>query len=204
MKSNSFLPVFSYIFHPIFITLYGTLYFFLVAPHTAPERLQYLILIQVSILTLLMPLALYFLFISLGIVTSFTEASIKERKIPVLIQSFLFFALLYIMRENNTIPELFYFYTGGFFSAVLAFIAILLKYKASLHMIGITSLACFVYAVAVYHQLPYLNMVAFAIVCMGLVASSRLYMKSHTMPELFVGFLIGLLPQYFIWKDLVL
>ena len=60
------LPLFSYIYHPIFISIYGTLFYFLVSPsyEYIPLNKVYLILIQVAILTLLLPLSLYFLFVS--------------------------------------------------------------------------------------------------------------------------------------------
>ncbi len=75
----------------------------------------------------------------------------------------------------------------------------LLRFKASLHMIGITALTAFTYGLSVYYKLPFVNLFAFCIVCMGLVASSRLYMKAHTYTELIVGLLIGLLPQVVIY-----
>lgn len=195
MKLKKYLPIFSYIFHPIFISLYGTLFYFLFIPHYASENFIYLSLIQVSILTLFLPLALYFLLVSLGHISSFTEASIKERKIPIFIQAVLLFSLIYLNKFKLT-PDLFYFFLGGFISAVLAFISVLMKYKSSLHMIGISSLATFIYVMNVQHELPFINIVAFSVVCVGLVASSRLYMKSHTSNELIVGFLIGFIPQY--------
>lgn len=198
MKIKQFLPVFSYIFHPIFISLYGTLFYFLMVPHYGTENMIYLTLIQVSILTLFLPLALYFLLVSLGHISSFTEASIKERKFPVFIQAILLFSLIYLNKFQFS-SDLFYFFIGGFISAVLAFISILLKYKSSLHMIGITSLATFVYVMSLQYELPFINIVAFSFVCVGLVASSRLYMKSHSVNELIVGSAIGFISQFSIY-----
>lgn len=199
MKIRQFLPFFSYLFHPLFITLYGTLFYFLVIPEVMPINWQYLTLIQVTILTVLLPLVIYFLLISLGKIASFTEASISERQLPVFIQILLFSGLLYFKKYDGAV-ELFFFFLGGLLSAVLAFIAIVLKYKASLHMIGISSLVAFVYFILYQYQLPLINTMAFSIVCLGLVASSRLYMKSHTNGELIVGTLIGFFSQYVVWK----
>ena len=195
------LPVFSYIYHPIFISIYGTLFYFLVSPsyEFIPLNRVYLILIQVAILTLLLPLSLYFLFVSLGIISSFTEASIKERRVPITIQAFLLFFLLKFSVSLEELPELYYFFLGGFLSSVMALICVLMKFKASLHMIGISSLATFIFGLATLFELPLANSVALSIVCVGLVASSRLYMKSHTNIELLVGLLIGLFSQVSLW-----
>lgn len=159
---------------------------------------MYLTLIQVSILTLFLPLVLYFLLVSLGQISSFTEASIKERKIPIFIQAVLLFALIYLNKFQVT-PDLFYFFLGGFISTILAFISVIMKYKSSLHMIGISSLVTFIYFMNVQYELPFVNMVAFSFVCVGLVASSRLYMKSHTSNELIVGSIIGFVSQYLVY-----
>ena len=195
------LPVFSYIYHPIFISIYGTLFYFLVSPsyEFIPLNRVYLILIQVTILTLLLPLSLYFLFVSLGIISSFTEASIKERRVPITIQAFLLFFLLKFSVSFEELPELYYFFLGGFLSSVMALICVLMKFKASLHMIGISSLATFIFGLATLFELPLVNSVALSIVCVGLVASSRLYMKSHTNIELLVGLLIGIFSQVVLW-----
>ena len=53
-------------------------------------------------------------------------------------------------------------------------------------MIGISALTCFIFGLSMYYQMPFINLVAFCIVSIGLVASSRLYMKAHTYPELIV------------------
>ncbi len=195
------LPIFSYIYHPIFISIYGTLFYFLVSPSYdyIPISKVYLILIQVTILTLLLPLSLYFLFVSLGIISSFTEASLKERKIPITIQVLLLFFLLKLNISLEELPELYYFFLGGFISSLLALFSVLIKFKVSLHMIGISSLSAYIFSLATIYEIPLVNSVALSIICVGLVASSRLYMKSHTEIELLVGLLIGIFSQVSLW-----
>lgn len=199
MKLAKALPAFSYIFHPIFVSLYGTLFYFLIAQNFTSELPFYLTLIQVSILTIFLPLALFFLLLSVGVIKSFTEATIKERQLPVAIHALLLFVLLKFSVSLDYIPELYYYFLGGLISALLALIAILMKHKASLHMIGISALTTFIYFLSMYHHLPFINTLAFAIVCMGLVATSRLYMKSHTPTELITGSIIGMFPQIILW-----
>ena len=195
------LPIFSYIFHPIFISIYGALFYFLILPNTQYllKNQIYLILFQVVILTLLLPLSLYFLMVSLGYISSFTEATIKERRLPITIQAVLLFFLIRFNQSLTNLPELYYFFLAGFFSSVIAFLCVLVKFKASLHMIGISSLATFIYGLMLFYNLSIINSVAFSIICIGFVATSRLYMKSHTNFELFIGLLIGLIPQISLW-----
>ena len=200
MDLKKILPVFSYIFHPIFVSIYGALFYFLVTRSFFYDSQIYVTLIQVVILTLLLPLSIYFLFRSLGVVSSFTEATLKERQMPIAVQAILLLVLLKFSISKEITTELFYFFLGGLISSILVLASVILKFKASLHMIGISALTAFVYGLSSYYQLPFLNLFAFCIVCMGLVASSRLYMKAHTYPELLVGIIIGLTPQLFLYR----
>lgn len=200
MDLKKILPVFSYIFHPIFVSLYGTLFYFLIANSFFYNSQIIVTLVQVTILTLLLPLSMYFLFRSLGVVTSFTEASISERKMPIVVQAILLFVLIKFSVSRDTVAELYFFFLGGFLSSVIVLASVILKFKASLHMIGISALTCFIFGLSMYYQLQFVNLVAFCIVCMGLVASSRLYMKAHTYTELIAGIIIGAGPQVFLYQ----
>lgn len=200
MDLKKILPVFSYIFHPIFVSLYGTLFFFLITNSFFYNSQIIVTLIQVTILTLLLPLSMYFLFRSLGVVSSFTEASISERKMPIAVQAILLFVLIKFSVSRDTVAELYFFFLGGFLSSVIVLASVILKFKASLHMIGISALTCFIFGLSMYYQMPFVNLVAFSIVCVGLVASSRLYMKAHTYPELIAGMSIGAGPQLFLYQ----
>ena len=200
MDLKKILPVFSYILHPIFVSLYGTLFFFLITNSFFYNSQIIVTLIQVTILTLLLPLSMYFLFRSLGVVSSFTEASISERKMPIAVQAILLFVLIKFSVSRDTVAELYFFFLGGFLSSVIVLASVILKFKASLHMIGISALTCFIFGLSMYYQMPFVNLVAFSIVCVGLVASSRLYMKALTCPELIAGMIIGAGPQLFLYQ----
>lgn len=66
-------------------------------------------------------------------------------------------------------------------------------------MIGITALFVFVMMLTSYLEIEATYTLAYLIMCVGFVASSRLYMKAHTPIELLAGMLIGGLPQVLIW-----
>ena len=116
MDLKKILPVFSYIFHPIFVSIYGALFYFLVTRSFFYDSQIYVTLIQVVILTLLLPLSIYFLFRSLGVVSSFTEATLKERQMPIAVQAILLLVLLKFSISKEITTELFYFFLGGLIS----------------------------------------------------------------------------------------
>lgn len=200
MDFKKCLPLFSYIFHPIFSSIYGTLFFFEIAKNYFNNPQIYITLIQVTILTVLMPLSMYFLFRSLGLLSSFTEASIAERRMPIAIQAILLFVLIKYSISKEMFTELYYFFLGGLLSTLVVLSAVLLKFKASLHMIGISALTAFIYGLSVYYQLPFTYLIGICIICMGFVASSRLYKKAHTPIELIAGIFIGMIPQLLLFK----
>lgn len=200
MDFKKCLPIFSYIFHPIFSSIYGTLFFFGIAKNYFNNPQIYITLIQVTILTVLMPLSMYFLFRSLGLLSSFTEASIAERRMPIVIQAILLFVLIKYSISKEMFTELYYFFLGGLLSTLVVLSAVLLKFKASLHMIGISALTAFIYGLSVYYQLPFTYLIGICIICMGFVASSRLYKKAHTPIELIAGIFIGMVPQLLLFK----
>lgn len=155
--------------------------------------------IQIFILTILLPISFYMLLKALKKVKSFTEATIEERRLPIFIQVLLLYCLLNFTILDTHFPELYKFFQAGLISSFLVFVSVMLRFKASLHMIGITSLFVFVVMLSSYLEIEATYTLAYLIMCMGFVASSRLYMKAHTPIELIAGMFIGALPQVFVW-----
>jgi hypothetical protein len=189
------LPFFSYLFHPIFIPLLGTFFYVLFEARyfTFP---QYLILfLQIIIITFLLPIAFFYLLRTFGKIESVMLSDISQRKIPLLMQLMLFAVLIQKSITVDRFPSLYFFFVGGFLSTAFAFLLLYAKFKASIHMIGISSLTVFIIGLSIHNQINTINTVTFFVVMNGLVASSRLVMNAHSNKELLVGFLCGLVPQ---------
>lgn len=188
-------PFFSYFFHPIFIPLLGTFFYVLLDSHyfTLP---QYLILfLQIIIITILLPIAFFYLLRTFGKIETVMLSDISQRKIPLILQIMLFAVLVEKSITFDRFPSLFFFFVGGIFSTMFAFFLLYFKTKASIHMIGISSLTVFIIGLSIHNQINTINTVAFFIIMNGVVASSRLVMKAHTNKELVIGFLCGVIPQ---------
>ncbi|HTO35277.1 MAG TPA: hypothetical protein VLZ72_03505 [Flavobacterium sp.] len=194
------LPIFSYLFHPIFIPVYGTVYYFSLLRDFFVKQEIYLYSIQVIILTLLIPLALFYLLQTIGKIDSFMVGNVSQRKIPLAINVFLLLILVQKGISPDRLPGLFHFFVAGLMSNLLALLFVFFKTKVSLHMAGIAAITCFVIGLSIYANIPMIYSIAFMFVLNGFVASSRLYMKAHTVQELFLGMICGALPQIFIWK----
>ena len=88
------LPVFSYLFHPIFIPLLGT-FFYVILDDNYFTLPQYLVLfIQIIIISILLPLAFFYLLRTFGKIDSIMLSDISQRKIPLLLQIMLMSILI--------------------------------------------------------------------------------------------------------------
>lgn len=193
------LPVFSYVFHPLFISVYATLFYFVITQNFFYQHEIYLVFIQVLILTVLLPISLFYLLRSLGIIRTKHHLTRDERKMPLAFYSALLFILLKQSFSTVVLPELYYFFLGALISTMFAMILTLFRYKPSLHMMGISALTVFVISISAYYHITFLNLIAFLIICTGFTASSRLYRGHNSIMEVALGTLLGVLPQIALW-----
>jgi hypothetical protein len=194
------LPFASYLFHPLFISLYAALIYFAATKNFYVSSEIFLYLIQIVIITILIPITLFFLLLSLGKIDSIMVEDLGQRRIPLLINASLLLLLIHKSITITNLPQLYYFFLGGAISTIIALIAIYFHTKVSLHMIGITSLTSFIFGMSIHTQTNLTYTFAFFVVAIGWVASSRLVLKAHTIKELSLGLITGLLPQLFLWR----
>jgi membrane-associated phospholipid phosphatase len=190
-----FQKAISYIFHPIFVPIAGTLAYFIITPKYSPLELQSGNILPIFILTVIIPIIAYLILKNLGLVNSIFIPSLQERKYPLFIQIGLLFLILYKVIPNNYIPELYYYFVG-LLSATLA--SLLLMYfglKSSMHLMGLGSLMMFLIVLSIHFEINITLAISLLIFFTGLTATSRLYLKAHNRSELIVGFCIGLITQ---------
>ncbi|MFC5977095.1 MULTISPECIES: hypothetical protein [Flavobacterium] len=189
------LPIFSYILHPIFISMYATLFYLFYKDDAFTIQEKYFVLFQILIITVIVPLLFFLLLRSTGNVKSVMIHETSQRIIPLILQCFLFILLVKRSIVITRYPELHFFFLGGLFSTIMALIYSLFKIKASLHMMAISGCAVFVIGLNMHLQLHNPYWPALLILLTGIAASSRLEMNAHTYKELLIGFLIGIIPQ---------
>lgn len=200
MDLKKTLPFFSYLFHPLFVSVYASLFYFFVTREFFYPYEIFLIVFQIAILTVFLPISMYFLLKSLGLAkSSIMLHEKKERRLPLAFQAMFYLVLIEHSFSTVVVPELYYFFLGALISTLLTLILIVLHFKASIHMIALSGMTLFVMAISIHYGIPFVSLIAFLITMIGFVASSRLYMQAHTMRELLVGILVGILPQITLW-----
>ncbi|UUF15849.1 MULTISPECIES: hypothetical protein [Flavobacterium] len=189
------LPLFSYILHPIFISMYATLLYLYCKDDIFTTQEKYFVLFQILVITIIVPILFFMLLRSTGHVKSMMLPENSQRRIPLILQCFLYILLVKRSIVITRYPELHFFFLGALFSTILALVCSLFKIKASLHMTAITGFTIFAIGLNIHLQMhnPYWG--ALLILLSGIVASSRLEMNAHTPKEISIGLLIGVLPQ---------
>lgn len=185
----------SFIFHPIWIPLAGSSFYFLLAPRFFPVELIKAKLLAISILTVFIPIVFYFLLKNLGKVQSIFLENVTERKWPLA-----FFAILITMVLNQILDyynyaALYYYFVGILFSTLLVFLLVFNHIKASLHTMAMSGLIVFLLGLSLNFKINLTYTISFLILGLGLSASSRMYYRAHTYTELFIGLVCGVAPQ---------
>lgn len=185
----------SYLFHPVFIPVFATIFYLFASSLNLVYHEKVFILLQVFIVTLVVPILFFFLLKATGKISSIMVPDISERKLPLVIQCFL---LIILVKQSITVeryPELHFFLLAALMSTLIALVLLFFKCKASLHMIGISALTLFYFGLSLLYSFQNTILFALLIFINGLVASSRLEMKAHSTKELIIGVLIGSIPQ---------
>ena len=189
------LPFFSYVFHPIFIPILAALFYFIIGIKYYNSPQIFLVLVQILVLTVVIPMLLYLILYLTKRVKSLVVANVKQRRFPLFVNMLLICILLFKSSLSLYFPHLYLFFWGELFTVFLALILVLLHHKASLHMAGITGITMFTINLSILLKTSFLPYIIIFVLLSGIVATSRLYMKAHTPKELCTGTLIGVLPQ---------
>ncbi|MFP2996884.1 hypothetical protein ABN763_13290 [Spongiivirga sp. MCCC 1A20706] len=192
---KAFLKFFAYLFHPLFMPILGSGLYYWVSPRYSPIEMQGTILIKIAILTICIPIILYYLLRNLGVVSSIFLEKLAERKIPLYANIILLLLILKIVLPESFAIELYWFFVAALATTTACLLLVFFKIKASIHMMGICSVTMFIMILSIHYQKNLLLMITTLIIGCGLVASSRLSTKSHNGLELILGSLLGVIPQ---------
>ena len=192
---NNILKSVSFLFHPLIIPLVGAILYFSKSPRYIPEETIQAKIISLSILTIVLPVLIFYLLKTLGKVNSIYLTTAHERILPLIINSIIILLIVLRVLPSNEIIELYYFFIAILISTLSCLILAIFKIKASLHMMAIAGLFMFAVALSIHFSININGTIALIAILIGAIATSRLHLKAHTFVELIVGFSIGFLPQ---------
>jgi hypothetical protein len=185
----------SFIFHPLLVPFLGVLFYFFKSPRFIPEATVEAKLFSIGILTIILPILLFYLLKTINKINSFYLETTEERIWPLILNCAIILLILKRVLTQNEIPELYYFFIGILCSNFACLILALLKFKASIHMIASAGLFMFIIAIGIHFKINMNSYIAIMCIIIGAVGTSRLELKAHSGIELLIGFFIGLIPQ---------
>ena len=181
----------SFIFHPLIMPLLGVLFYFSKTPRFIPEPVMKAKIFSIVILTIILPILLFFLLKTVNKVDTIYLKTTRERVLPLLINSIIVALILYRVMTFNEIEELFYFFVGILLSNLICLILALSKIKASIHMIAASGFFMFATANGIHFKININGTIALMMIILGAIATSRLHLKAHTNQELIIGLFTG-------------
>lgn len=173
----------------------GVIFYFSKTPRYIPKEIEYAKLVSLFILTILLPVLIYFLLRTIGKTQSIYLKTSKERIIPLAINLAILLLIIIRVLPSNQIVELYFFFVAIFISTFAALVLAISKFKASLHMMAIGGIIMFAIGFSIHFSKNINGSLALFSLIAGAVATSRLHLKAHTGIELVFGFCIGFIPQ---------
>jgi hypothetical protein len=170
--------------------------YFWITPRYVADEFWYAKIFATVIMTIVIPILSYFMLKNLGLVTEIHLKNVRERIYPLLFQMIFTLLIVKIVFEGYELPELHFFFVSVLGSSLAALLLSVFKFKASLHMIGISGVLLFVIGLSIHFNTNILWLIALFVIACGATATSRLELKAHTPIELIVGFFVGAIPQF--------
>lgn len=192
---DKILKSLSYIFHPLLIPLLGVIFYFSKSPRYIPIEIIQAKVISLFILTVILPILLYYLLKTIGVVKTINLETTKERIYPLILNGIVLLIVLQRILTPTQAIELYFFFVGILISNMACLLLAIIKFKASIHMIAVSGALMFFIALSIHFSININGTLALMCIIMGGVATSRLHLKAHTYKELIMGVFIGAFPQ---------
>ncbi|UMB53416.1 hypothetical protein MKD41_13905 [Lutibacter sp. A64] len=196
MKFSKFISTF---FNPINFPIIGAFIYFLFRPKYIFKPQEYTILSIILVGTYIFPIVFLVILKHYKMIHSYKIVSIEERKFPTILFttiSLLVGNLLFKSNIVNLLALLFFGYTIAF---LISYVLLYFNQKISLHTGAIGGLIGFLIYFSYYYEINLILIIAFFFVLSGVIASTRIRLKANTLLEVFLGFFISIISQFFIY-----
>lgn len=199
MKSIAHLI--STIFQPLLMPTYGVMLLFVYTYFGVTYLHQFWqILTPVFLFSFAIPAILIFMLYKMGIISDLSLKIRRERIYPYMITLISYSVMIWFYHRMH-MPLWFLMITVSSVAIMTVAIFITLKWKISAHMFGIGGLIGGAMSVSYFveHSNPYFMFMGLFIIA-GLVGTSRLILKRHTLAQVIAGFFLGFLFSFiFVW-----
>ncbi|NLJ01087.1 MAG: hypothetical protein GX371_08070 [Bacteroidales bacterium] len=198
---KSIAHVISTVFQPLLMPTYGVILLFVYTYFGVVYTQQFwLIITPILLFSFMIPAVLIFMMFRVGIISDLSLTKRRERFYPYLITLLSYTAMMLFYYRMN-MPKWFLLMIAASIAIMIAAIIITLWWKISAHMFGIGGLLGGAMSVSYFVERsnPYFMFMGLFILA-GLIGTSRLILKRHTVAQVIAGFLLGFLLSFlFVW-----
>ena len=145
--------------------------------------------------TILLPIITFIVLQKLGVVKSIYMKTIEERKWPFLL-SVLWYYLGFELLRNIALPISLYLLMIGAITVILIAHFITLRWKISVHMLGIGGVIGSMIGLSQRFQFDHFYLILALFFVAGLIGYARLKTNSHTYLQVYAGFILGVIVEW--------
>lgn len=181
----------SYLFHPAIYPILGTFVLLRTLPMQYPSQMILLTVGMVFCGTYLIPVIASVLLFRHGLLPNLQMQQARDRRLPYIFSAVSFYFTSLLLRQVDVLHEAYLFLLAS--ATVIIIHLLLLPYtKPSAHLAGLGGFLGLMLALSFRYGLNFWPYIALLVLLSGIVASARLRLNAHTVPELWLGFLSGL------------
>jgi len=192
---NPIATVISYILHPLLVPTYIIIFLLNMDVFLAfmiPFTVRLWIISMFFSITFLMPAMMIWMMQRKGIITSMQMEMRSERFFPLLLTT-IFWAIGYILLSRTGLPVIYYRYLLGGIAALIVAMIVNHFWKISLHMLGMGGLTGVFLGFSLRIGVDILLLISILIILSGLVGYARLKVNSHNPPQVYAGYIVGVI-----------
>ena len=184
--------------HPLFMPVYAMVLIFEFNPYIdlrVPNSIQVIVLTILSVFTILLPLITAIILQKLAVVQSIYMKTAEERKWPFLL-SVLWYFLGFEILTNLALPVSLYLLMIGAIAVILIAHFITLRWKISIHMLGIGGVIGAMIGLSQRFQFDHFYLILVLFFIAGLIGYARLKTNSHNYRQVYAGFILGVIVEW--------
>ncbi len=118
-----------------------------------------------------------------------------DRNLP-LVLTFVFYLLTYFIFLKVPVYGFMHAFLLGAVAAVFVALVVNLRWKISLHMVGLGGLSAFLLILTMTQKINLLPWFIVAVLASGLAGTARLYLGSHSQSQIYAGYFAGLVSMF--------
>ncbi len=196
-----FASFFSYLFHPLLIITWVTLYLLfrnslVFIGATSFDKM--IVLLRVFSTAIFLPIMTVLLLKALGFISSIQLYTQKDRIIPYVACITFFFWSFYVSKKLGDPSELTAFLLSVFIASSASLI-INNYMKTSMHAVGVGGLVAFFSLLLFANRLDDMFSLLLVFLIAGITSTSRFIVSDHKPAEITIGFVTGVLIQVVAW-----